>query len=147
MRLVARTPAQRGRIGNWLVESRLARGWETQEKARAEIARLGNWKIPQSVYAEWESGRRLPSDANLERLQGFYGTEPGHSRTAAPDDPVAAAIDRQTQMLERLLTPLLAELRQAHSTREREAAAAIEAEVDRLSSRRPDPDPVPSGRP
>lgn len=99
---MARTPAQRGRIGNWLVESRLSRGWETQEKARAEIARLGGWKIPQSVYAEWESGRRLPSDANLERLTAFYGTQPGQKGTAAPDDPVAAAVDRLTAQMARI---------------------------------------------
>jgi hypothetical protein len=88
---VARTPAQRGKVGNWLLESRLARGWDTQEKARAEIARLTGWTIPQSVYAEWESGRRLPSDTNLERLQGFYGDAPV-SAPASEISELAASI-------------------------------------------------------
>lgn len=74
----------------------MARGWDTQEKARAEIHRLTGWKVPQSVYAEWESGRRIPADANLERLQAFYGTE---ATTTAPDDSVAAAIRDQTEVI------------------------------------------------
>lgn len=66
----------------------MARGWSTQEKARGEIARLTGWTIPQSVYAEWESGRRTPTEANLERLRGFYGDGP--EGTVAPADLVAA---------------------------------------------------------
>lgn len=85
---VARSPAQRGKVGNWLVESRMARGWDTQSEAREQIARLANWKIPQSVYAEWESGRRLPSEANLDRLRSFYGDAPGTTET--PDALVTA---------------------------------------------------------
>lgn len=103
---MARTPGQRGPIGNWLVESRLARGWETQERARAEVQRLTGWRVPQSMYAEWESGRRIPSDANLTRLQEFYGTGPGQTKTAAPDDPVAAAIRDLTAQMARIETRL-----------------------------------------
>lgn len=117
---MARTPGQRGRIGNWLVESRLARSWETQEKARREIQRLTGWRVPASVYAEWESGRRIPSDTNLDRLQDFYGTAPGQTEKAATTDEVAAAIDRQTEAL----TALLVELR--------EERAATAAETARL---------------
>ena len=95
---MARTPAQRGETGNWLVESRMARGWTTQKQARAEIERLTRWRIPQSVYAEWESGRRMPSDANLEKLRGFYGTPAASGATGGRDDTSAiiAAIDRLT---------------------------------------------------
>src|SRR5688572_13436106 len=96
---VARTPAQRGKVGNWLVESRLARGWDTQEKARAEIARLTGWTIPQSVYAEWESGRRLPSEANLDRLRGFYGDAPGATESG---DSLAEAIRLQAEAIREL---------------------------------------------
>lgn len=86
----------------------MARGWDTQEKARAEIERLTGWRIPQSVYAEWESGRRLPADANLERLRAFYGDAP--ETTETPDSLVAAlrdqtaAIDRQTTRIGDLVT-------------------------------------------
>lgn len=103
---VARTPAQRGKVGNWLVESRLARGWDTQEKARAEIARLTGWKVPQSVYAEWESGRRLPSDTNLDKLRGFYGDAPGATET--PDDLVAV-LSAQARAIAALVEEVRAE--------------------------------------
>lgn len=69
----------------------MARGWDTQEKARAEIERLTGWRIPQSVYAEWESGRRVPSDANLARLQEFYGS-PEPSQATESGDSVLAAV-------------------------------------------------------
>lgn len=95
---MARTPAQRGPIGNWLVESRIARAWDTQERARAEIERLTGWRIPQSVYAEWESGRRVPSDGNLTKLREFYGTKETGA-TLSGDAGLAAAIDRQTEAL------------------------------------------------
>jgi hypothetical protein len=120
---VARTPAQRGKVGNWLVEARLARGWDTQERARAEIGRLIGWQIPQSVYAEWESGRRVPSEANLERLQGFYGTRP--TSASSEDSAVAAAIDRQTEVLRELIELLRSDREASQAVRER--VAAIEA--------------------
>ena len=115
---MARTPGQRGRIGNWLVESRLARGWETQEKARSEVQRLTGWKIPASVYAEWESGRRIPSDANLARLEEFYGSGPGQKVAATSDDPVAAAIREQTEAIKEQTRTLLEALRSRDSTLE-----------------------------
>ena len=74
----------------------MARGWDTQERARAEIQRLTGWSIPQSVYAEWESGRRVPAGANLERLNAFYGDQPAATTT---DSDVAAAIREQTAAL------------------------------------------------
>lgn len=95
---MARTPAQRGATGNWLVLSRVARGWDTQERARAEIERLAGWRIPQSVYAEWESGRRIPSDANLARLREFYGPTTDLERPESPD-ALAAAIRGLTDEL------------------------------------------------
>lgn len=100
---MARTPAQRGKGGQWLLESRLARGYTTQARARAEIARLTGWKIPQSQYAEWESGRRAIGEANLERLQAFYGQLPEAEPTTAGGDQAAviAALDRQTKAIER----------------------------------------------
>lgn len=141
---MARTPAQRGKIGNWLVERRMARGWATQEQARAEVERLTGWRIPQSVYAEWESGRRVPSEANLARLEEFYGGEPAElagdgmaallSRLVAAQEDQARAIREQTQAIaQAMLTisdmlgsvvPLAAEL----PGRTRDASARPEAE-------------------
>lgn len=97
---MARTPAQRGRTGNWLVERRLARGWATQASARGEIERLTGWRIPQSVYAEWESGRRVPSDANLDRLREFYGDDERPATAAGDSASIVAALDRLTAAVE-----------------------------------------------
>lgn len=97
---VARTPGQRGAVGNWLVTRRLARGWTTQDQARQEILRLTGWRIPKSVYAEWESGRRIPSDPNRDRLVEFYG-----GMDAAPTDPavdVAGVVGAVSLLVEEL---------------------------------------------
>lgn len=94
---MARTPAQRGRTGTWLVQARLARGYDTQAVARREIERLTGWRIPQSQYAEWESGRRVPSDAALERLQAFYGTPDEQAVIGTDASSIVAAIDRLTE--------------------------------------------------
>lgn len=80
---MARTPAQRGRIGNWLVESRLARGYDSQAKACEAIRRLTGWALNRSQYASWESGDAVPNEDNLARLEAFYGP--------APEVPVARA--------------------------------------------------------
>lgn len=72
----------------------MTRGWTTAAIARAELERLGGIRIAASVYAEWESGRRVPSDANLARLEAFYGSSP--NKAASRDDVLAAAILEQT---------------------------------------------------
>jgi len=99
-----RTPAQRGPIGNWLRDERLARGWTSAGAARANLERAGI-RVAPSVYAEWESGTRIPSEAQLAKLQEFYGSEPGQS-TPVDQSAIVAAIDRQTAMLERVLIAL-----------------------------------------
>lgn len=101
---VARTPAQRGAVGNWLVDSRLARGYVSQNQARREIERLTGWRIAQSVYAEWESGRRVPEGDNYSRLQDFYGPMP--EAPIGQADAVAAAIQRQAEAINRLAAAL-----------------------------------------
>jgi len=100
---VAKTPGERGRIGTWLREQRLERGWRTADVARAQLERLGGIRLAESVYAEYESGRRIPSEEMLGRLASFYGSRPDEGRD--PGD-VAAAIDRQTAMLERIAVGL-----------------------------------------
>ena len=139
---MARTPAQRGKVGNWLVESRLARGWDTQEKARAEVARLTGWTIPQSVYAEWESGRRLPSEANLDKLRSFYGDAPEATETP---DSLIAALQEQTAAI----TALVDEMRLARQEVDPRAVAAIWelATQSGYLPREDDPDDPPAGSP
>ena len=102
----------------------MARGWDTQEKARSEIQRLTGWRIPQSVYAEWESGRRLPADANLARLEEFYGSTGAPEATQTPDALVAALMAQTAA-----ITELVSELREARglSQEVRERVAAVEA--------------------
>ena len=139
---VARTPAQRGKVGNWLVESRLARGWDTQEKARAEVARLTGWTIPQSVYAEWESGRRLPSEANLDRLRSFYGDAPEATETP---DALVAALTAQTAAI----TALVGEMQKARQEVDPRLVAQILAFATQTGflPREDDPDDPPAGSP
>lgn len=81
----------------------MARGWDTQATAREQIAKLTGWRIPQSVYAEWESGRRLPSEANLDRLRSFYGDAPGATETP---DSLVAALTAQTAAISELVAAL-----------------------------------------
>lgn len=100
-----RTPAQRGPIGNWLRDERLARGWSSAGTARGNLERAGI-KVAASVYAEWESGTRIPSEAQLARLQDFYGSKPGQTASTPDYAALVEAIDRQTAMLERVLTAL-----------------------------------------
>lgn len=106
---MARTPSQRGRIGAWLVQARLARGYATQVEARREIERLAGWRIPQSQYAEWESGRRVPSDAALERLQGFYGVP--ETPEALPTGDLATLVAEMREQ-NRLMASVVSELRE-----------------------------------
>jgi transcriptional regulator with XRE-family HTH domain len=106
MRAVARTPAQRGDIGNWLRESRLARGYTSQAAARREIERLTGWRIAQSVYAEWESGRRVPEGNNRTRLEEFYGPLPDPSVPVGDQAAVAAAIREQTDVIRELVSAI-----------------------------------------
>lgn len=126
---MARTPAQRGRIGQWLMESRLARGYRTQERARREIERLTGWKIPVSVYSEWESGTRVPSEDNQARLAAFFGNPPTTAASPGDQAAVIAALDRQTAAIERQAAMMdrLCELLGQTLTRQAESrdAAAI----------------------
>ena len=77
-----RTPAQRGRIGNWLRDERLARGW-SQKVARNNLSAAGV-PVAESVYAEWESGTRVPNDRNLARLEEFFGPVTENPADATP---------------------------------------------------------------
>jgi transcriptional regulator with XRE-family HTH domain len=70
-----RTPAQRGPIGNWLRDERIARGWTNAATARANLERAGI-RVAPSVYAEWESGTRLPSERQLDQLWRSAGRTP-----------------------------------------------------------------------
>lgn len=132
---MARTPAQRGRTGTWLVQARLTRGYETQRVARQEIERLTGWRIPQSQYAEWESGRRVPSEAALERLEAFYGAQ---TETATPEGMAG---------LVSLVTELIGELRAERQARVEWEQGFLEAmrELARAGGPQGDPADAPLG--
>lgn len=139
---MARTPAQRGKIGNWLLERRMARSWPTQERARDEIERLTGWRIPQSVYAEWESGRRVPSEANLARLEEFYGAP----ATSGPQ----AAESAQVAELLTLVRSLLGELEAERDERREWERGFLDAMRELATGAAPRADPareLPGGRP
>lgn len=90
--------------------------------ARRELERLGGIRIAQSVYAEWESGRRVPSEANLARLQAFYGTSP---MAVGETSDVAAAITRQAAAIEDQAAALRAQA---------EAFTLLAASIDRAAT-------------
>jgi transcriptional regulator with XRE-family HTH domain len=67
-----RTPAQRGRYGQWLVAAREKRGFSTAAKALAALTAAGI-HIGRSAYAEYESGTKTPSRNHLPLLEEFWG--------------------------------------------------------------------------
>lgn len=98
-----RTPAQRGPVGNWLRDERLARQWRSAAVARRNLERAGI-KVAPSVYAEWEAGTRIPSERQLNALVAYYGTQPGHE-AAAPGGTadILAALRLQVQVNQTLM--------------------------------------------
>ena len=91
-----RTPAQRGKIGNWLRDERLARGW-SQKVARRNLGAAGI-PVAESVYAEWESGTRVPNERNLARLEEFFGPV-----TESPADATPAGLSDLLGLQKRLV--------------------------------------------
>lgn len=103
-----RTPAQRGRYGRWLVTAREDKGYDTAVKALDALAAAGV-KIGKSTYAEYEAGTKVPSRNHLPLLEGFWGPVPDDDE--GPDQSaILAAIDRQTAMLERVLTAITGQM-------------------------------------
>ena len=92
-----RTPAQRGRIGNWLRDERLARGW-SQKVARQNLAAAGV-PVAESVYAEWESGTRVPNDVNQGRLEAFFGPVTESPAEATPAGLFTELLGLQQQLV------------------------------------------------
>jgi transcriptional regulator with XRE-family HTH domain len=68
-----------GDFGGRIVELRNRKNMSTKEVARA----VG---IPQSRYSELERGVRVPGDGQLERLEKFFGLNPGELATPAAND-------------------------------------------------------------
>jgi transcriptional regulator with XRE-family HTH domain len=127
-----RTPAQRGPIGNWLRDERIARGWTSASVARRHLARSGI-RVAESVYAEWESGTRIPSERQQEALEGFYGSKPAAGGVLA-DTALLVQLTRIAEALERLAPPPGPAGQEAHETEIAriaiaDARAQTEAEV------------------
>lgn len=118
-----RTPAQRGRIGNWLRDERLARGW-SQKLARRNLAAAGI-PVAESVLAEWESGTRVPNEANLARLEEFFGPV-----TESPADATPAGLSPLLERLDQLIE---------------QNAILIRMLVDRAAAEPPERPPSESG--
>ena len=107
-----KTPEERGTIGQWLRDARLARKW-TQARAREEIARQTGVVVNPTSYGLWESGAREPSPENLELLERVFGAAPRPPMppdlAAQVDEAVDRAMDRLGDRLEALLRELLPE--------------------------------------
>jgi transcriptional regulator with XRE-family HTH domain len=85
-------------VSAWIVEQRNRQdpAWKSEELAR----RLG---VAESTVRGWESGRTI-SDANLIALERLFGVEAPGGRADQPGGgDVAAAIDRQTDVMRELL--------------------------------------------
>lgn len=129
----------------WIQSERKRLGLSTKQLAD-RLALIGV-KVGEQTISVWESyAGRNPSPDNIDALERIYGTQSPDTKKDGDDSAVAAAIREQTLMLERLLTPLLEELR-ARSIPSPGAAAATQELADRLLAPRPDPDPVSTGRP
>lgn len=95
-----KTLLERGPVAAWLIESRRARGW-TAEHFLEEMAKATGYAPTRPNYARWESGAAHPSDESMARLTAFWKAEPNEELVSA-EDPVVAAINRQTKAIERL---------------------------------------------
>jgi hypothetical protein len=98
----------------WLIDQRKRRGWKPEDLAdRLDIA--------VATVRGWESGRGIGPES-LMRLEALFGVQsPDTSVSTAGSDAVAAAINRQTDMLERML----GEIRDAFTLQGEQVAAVL----------------------
>ena len=100
----------RGEFGVWLVGQRKAAGYRSAGEAVAAMKRSEGYAISVSEWAEFEAGTRRPSAERRAALEGFLGAAaPSRQVTPPPVDLAAViaaqteAIERQTQVLDRLV--------------------------------------------
>lgn len=125
-----KTLLERGPVAAWLIESRRARGW-TAEHFLEEMAKATGYAPTRPNYARWESGAAHPSDESMARLTAFWKAEPNEEPVSA-EDPVVAAMDRQTAAI----AALVGELR-LWRTEDRERIAQLEAWMDQRLEQTP----------
>lgn len=108
----------------------------TQEQARLAVAAAGH-TIAASVYASYESGTKVPSRKDLPALERFWGSPSERPQATETNDGVAAAIDRQTDVLRAILGVLSG---QPPATEHAQAWA--QAELERVMAASPSPLPT-----
>lgn len=104
-------PSHRLPVAEWL---RASRGAQTQDDLAQDITRVTRWNIDRTRYSRYESGTLPIGKKVLGHFRDYWATRgvPGPESLvqptppADPQDRVIAAIDRQTQVLEKVLTAL-----------------------------------------
>lgn len=104
---MAKTAAERGPIGAWLVSERNARGWHSAAVARGALERAQVLRVAPSVYAEWEAGTKRPNAAQMEALTRFYGSEPAKPSPLDASSGVLVEMLRAQQRTNELLVARL----------------------------------------
>jgi HAMP domain-containing protein len=74
---------QRGAVGAWLREARLARGYTNARHACAAMARLTGHTIHYSAWAAYESGGREIGELHKSWLEEFFGPMPEPTQDSA----------------------------------------------------------------
>lgn len=125
-----RTPGQRGRVGQWLVDERTARGW-TQRQTLA-LLRGAGINVADSVYAAYESGTRVPQAGRLIQLEEFFGSQAERPAEPASLSDLLERLDRQAE----LMTDLIRELAAARTGQPEPPPSSQGSEARRALTRR-----------
>jgi transcriptional regulator with XRE-family HTH domain len=110
-------------VAAWIAQERRRQGWKAGDLAE-RLATIGV-QVSEQTIRVWESNAdRKPSPGNLDALERLFGSQ-APERPAGDDNAVAAAIDRQTEVLRELIELLRSDREASQAVRER--VAAIEA--------------------
>ena len=94
-----KTPEQRGPIGAWAYEARIATGLSPEQVA--ERLAIAGIEVRPSTIRGIEAGSKNPGRALLKALAGVYGSRPAPQSEAEEGD-LAAAIRDQAEAIGRL---------------------------------------------
>lgn len=119
-----KTPEQRGPIGNWTRERRLAKGM-SPEQVVDQLVRFGV-HIKASSYRGVESGARRPGGEALAALEQLWGSEAPKPEVVSTGDLVAA-LQAQTAVISELVEALRQMTVERPATDEATVRAMVEA--------------------
>lgn len=120
-----------GIISKWLLAMR---GETTQDAFLEDLAAVTGWKLKRSSLSKYENARAVPWPDTLAKFERYAKArgKPGPDFTppTPAEDPVIAAMDRQTKAI----TALVGELREWR-TADRDRLGAVERTAELLAAR------------